>query len=92
MIKSFRHKGIKQFFETGDYSKIQVAHRKRIRLILTMLNAANEIHDLNFPSSNLHQLKGSLKDCWSINVSGNWRIIFNFIDGDVFDVNYIDYH
>ena len=92
MIKSFRHKGLKQYFESGNFSKIKSEHRKRIRLILTILNAAIEINDLNFPGSGLHQLKGEFKDFWSVSVSGNWRIIFRFADRNVYDIDYVDYH
>ena len=92
MIKSFRHKGLKQYFESGNFSKIKSEHRKKIRLILTILNAAIEINDLNFPGSGLHQLKGEFKDFWSVSVSGNWRIIFRFADRNVYDIDYVDYH
>jgi toxin HigB-1 len=57
-----------------------------------MLNAAKEVRDLNFPGSGLHQLKGEYQDFWSVSVSGNWRIIFKFLDGDVYEVDYFDYH
>jgi proteic killer suppression protein len=92
MIQSFKHKGLRQFFQKGDSSRIQPAHRKRLRLILTMLHAADEIVDMNFPGSNLHRLKGERGDFWSVTVSGNWRIIFRFEDGDVYEVDYLDYH
>jgi proteic killer suppression protein len=92
VIISFKHKGVRLYFERGDSSKIKAAQRKRLRLILTLLNAAAEIKDLNFPGANLHKLKGDLKDFWSISTSGNWRIIFRFIDGDVYDIDYLDYH
>lgn len=92
MIKSFRHKGLKQYFESGNFSKIKSEHRKKIRLILTILNAAIVINDLNFPGSGLHQLKGEFKDFWSVSVSGNWRIIFRFADRNVYDIDYLDYH
>ena len=92
MIQSFKHKGLKQFFESGNYSKVQPAHRKRLKLILTILHAASDVKDLNYPGSNLHRLSGEFKDSWAVNVSGNWRIIFRLEDGDVFDVDYLDYH
>jgi len=92
MIQSFRHKGLKLFFESGNYSKVQPAHRKRLKLILTILHAASDVQDLNYPGSNLYSLSGEFKDSWAVNVSGNWRIFFRFEDGDVFDIDYLDYH
>lgn len=47
---------------------------------------------MNFPGSDLHPLKGDLRGFWSVKVSGNWRVIFRFEKGDVFDVDYVDYH
>ena len=92
MIKTFRHKGLQKFFEKGDFSKIQPDHRKKLRLILTLLHSAKEIRDTNYPGSNLHRLTGEYKMFWSVGVSGNWRIIFRFEDGDAYDVDYLDYH
>ena len=92
MIQSFKHKGLQKFYEKGDFSKIQPAHRKKIRLILSLLNAATKIRDMNFPGSNLHRLTGDLEKYWAVNASGNWRIVFVFQDGDAFDVDYLDYH
>ncbi len=56
------------------------------------LNAAEDIIDMNYPGSHLHQLTGDLGGFHSVRVSGNWRIFFRFIDGDAYDVNYGDYH
>ena len=92
MIKTFKHKGLQNFFESGDFSKIRPEHRKKIRLILTIITAANEVRDINFPGSNLHKLSGKYQSFWSVNVSGNWRIIFKFQNGDAFDLDYLDYH
>ena len=92
MIQSIRHKGLRIFFEKGDSSKIQQAHRKRLKMILTILHGATELNDLSFPGSNLHPLKGELKEYWAISVSGNWRLVFKFIDGDVYELDYVDYH
>lgn len=44
------------------------------------------------PGFDLHQLKGDLRGFWAVKVSGNWRLIFKFKDGDAFDLNLIDYH
>ena len=92
MIKSFKHKGLKKFFEKGDCSGIQSKHEKKLRLQLAALDTATIIEDMDLPGYNLHQLKGQRKDCWSIVVNDNWRITFEFEDGDVYIVNYEDYH
>jgi len=92
MIESIRHKGLRELFEKGQSAKIQPEHRKRLKLILTILNAAKEVRDLNFPGSGLHQLKGDLDGYWSLRVSGNWRLVFRFEDGNAMDIDYIDYH
>lgn len=92
MIKSFKHKGLKKFFEKGDCSGIQSKHEKKLRLQLAALDTSTIIEDMDLPGYNLHQLKGQRKDCWSIVVNGNWRITFEFEDGDVYIVNYEDYH
>ena len=92
MIESIKHKGLKRFFEKADSSKIHQAHTRRLQLILTLLHGASEIKDMNFPGSNLHKLSGDKQDFWSVRVSGNWRVIFRFEDGDAYDVDYLDYH
>jgi toxin HigB-1 len=92
MIESFKNKALRLYFETGDFSRIKSDHRKRVKLILTLLQAATVIGDINFPGSDLHPLKGELKEFWSVKISGNWRIIFRFDRGKVYDVDYIDYH
>lgn len=92
MIKSFTHKGLEEFYFKGTVKGIQAKHETKLRLILAVLNSANEIKDINFPGSNLHELKGKQKGLWSVKVNGNWRITFKFEEGDVHIVNYVDYH
>jgi toxin HigB-1 len=91
-IKSFKHKGLKKFFETDSKFGIQPAHAKRIGLILDLLDGALIAQDMNFPGSDFHLLKGNLKDFYSVHVNGNWTIIFRFENGDANDVDLIDYH
>ena len=92
MIKSFDHKGLEKFFYQGDKRGIQPAHSQKAADILDRLDASVTIQDMNYPGSNLHQLKGKLKGVWSAKVSGNWRITFKFIEGNVYMVDYKDYH
>ena len=92
VIKSFKHKGLQRFYETGSTSGIQPAHRKRLRMQLAALNTATAIKDIDIPGYRLHKLKGDRKEIWSISVSGNWRITFKFEEGNIYIVNYEDYH
>ena len=92
MIQSFRHKGLRQFYQTGSKAGIPAQQEKRLRLILARLDAAREPKDMSLPGLRLHQMTGSLDGFWAVDVSGNWRIIFRFDGHDVCDVDYLDYH
>lgn len=92
MIKSFEHKGLEDFFYSGSKKGIRPEHADKISRILDRLDASNDIMDMSYPGSYLHKLSGNLEDQFSVRVFGNWRIIFKFIDGDAYVVNYEDYH
>ena len=92
MIESFRHRGLKRFYEDDDNRKLPPELVERIRDILTALDAALEVEELNRPSFRLHPLKGALKGGWAVTVRANWRIVFRFSNGAVSDVDFIDYH
>ena len=92
MIKSFRHKGLKRLYETGKTSGIQTTHTNRLRMQLVALDTSQTIEDMDIPGFKLHPLKGKLKGRWSVSVSGNWRITFEFRDGNAFVLDYEDYY
>jgi len=92
MIKSFKHKGLEKFFTTGSNAGIQAAHAARLEERLQALHTATVIDDMDIPGWRLHPLKGDRNGLWSITVSGNWRIVFAFMDGHAHIVNYEDYH
>lgn len=92
MINSIRHKGLKRLYETGDGRAISGNLRSRVEEILTVLDNAKGIEEIDFPGYRLHPLTGNLKGYWSMRVSGNWRIIFRFEDSLVEDVDLVDYH
>jgi len=92
VIQSFRHKGLKRFYETGKHSGIQPKHASRLRLQLAALDTAASIDDMNVPGFKLHRLKGRAKGRWSIWVSGNWRLTFEFENGNVHELDYEDCH
>ena len=90
MIKSFKHKGLENYYRTGSTRGIQTAHAKKLRMQLIALDTASEIEDMNIPGYRLHPLKGDRKGLWSIFVSGNWRLTFEFNNGNVEILNYED--
>jgi proteic killer suppression protein len=91
-IRSFRHRGLKRLFEQGDRSRIRPDHVAKVRRILSRLDVAPTVADVDAPGFRLHPLKGELKGFWAVDVSANWRIIFRFEDGDALDVDLLDYH
>lgn len=92
VIRSFKHKGLEEFFNSGSTRGIQAVHAGKLRMQLAALNTAAAIEDMNIPGYRLHPLKGDRKGLWSITVSGNWRVTFEFTEGSVCIVNYEDHH
>ena len=83
---------MKRFYDTGDPSRINAALRAKIQRVLSALDAAESPQALDIPGFRPHPLKGDLEGFWSVTVSGNWRVIFRFEDGDDFGVDLLDYH
>jgi toxin HigB-1 len=92
MIKSFNHKGLQTFFQTGSKKGIIPDHASKIARILDRLDASTSPRDMSLPGYHLHQLSGQEKNTWSVKVSGNWRITFMFEGEDAILVDYKDYH
>lgn len=92
MIKSFRHKGLRRLFETGNPSGVQAGHTKRLRMQLAALDTAKVIEDMDIPGFRLHALKGEMRGRWAITVNGNWRVTFEFVEGNAYVLDYEDYH
>ena len=92
MIRSFRHRGLKRLYERGETGQVRADQLRRIEDILGRLDSAASPQVMNLPGYGLHPLKGDLRGYWSVKVSGNWRIIFRFQDGDALDLDLIDYH
>ena len=92
MIKSYRHKGLRRFYETGSSAGIQAHHADRLRMQLAALDTAQTIEDMDIPGFRLHRLKGKSRRRWSIWVNGNWRVTFEFHEGNAYVLDYEDYH
>jgi proteic killer suppression protein len=92
-IRSFRHKGLKRLYETGQGRDLPAALAQKLTDMLFALDEAERPLEVSlFPGWRMHQLKGEYKGFWSLTVSGNWRLIFRFEKGDAFDIDLVDYH
>ncbi len=92
MIVSFRHKGLKRFYEDDDPRRLPPDMVARIRAILSALDAAIDPTEMDLPSFRLHALKGDLRGFWAVTVRANWRIVFRFDGRNAVDVDFLDYH
>lgn len=92
MIKNWRHKGLKLFYETGNTSKIQAKHADKLHDVLQVLDVVTKPEQMNLPGLGFHKLVGDLKEFYAVKISANWRIIFKFDGSDIIAVDYIDYH
>jgi proteic killer suppression protein len=92
MIKSFKHKGLERLFTKGSASGVQADYAPRIVLMLDAIDAAEQVGELDMPGFRLHRLKGDKRNLWSVRVSANWRITFEFENGDAYILDLEDYH
>lgn len=92
MIRGFRHKGLRQLYLTGDRRRVSSSLVGKMERILARLDQSGEPGDMDLLGFRLHPLKGDLAGFWSVSVSGNWRVVFRFVDGHATDVDLVDYH
>ena len=93
MIISFASKETEKIWEGEIIKKIPLEIQKVGRRKLRMLNNSQDINDLKVPPSNrLEKLEGKLKDFYSIRINNQWRIIFQWDNGQAKEVKIIDYH
>ena len=92
MIENFHHKGLKRFYEQGETWFLPAEQLDKIKRILSFLDSIQQPEDMNLPGFRFHQMTGNYKGFYSVTVTGNWRIIFRFQEGNVIDITYLDYH
>jgi proteic killer suppression protein len=83
---------LRSLFESGKAAGVQASHVKRLRMQLAALDTAQVIDDMDIPGFRLHALKGEMRGRWSITVNGNWRLTFEFEDGNAHILDDEDYH
>jgi proteic killer suppression protein len=91
MIRLIRHKGLSRLYSEDDSRGVIAEHADKLRDILARLDASATVMDMELPGFKLHPLKGQARGFWAVTVRANWRVIFRFEEGDVTDVNYVDY-
>ena len=79
-------------FEKGSHAGVQPHHAIRLRMQLAALDTSQSVEDMDIPGFGLHALKGTMANRWSVKVSGNWRLTFEFRDGNAYVLDYEDYH
>src|SRR5438874_10909311 len=78
-IQGFRHKGLRQLYEDGNPKGVPANMADKLRKLLFAMNTAENLDQLDrFPGWRLHPLRGDLKGCWSLTVTGNWRLVFRY--------------
>ncbi len=92
MIQNLRHKNLELFYETGSKAGVVTDYAKRLRVLRAHLDAGSRPKDMNLPGTHLHPLSGEWRAYWTVNASGNWRLIFRFRGAEARDVDYLDYH
>ncbi len=93
MIDSFDHKGLQELFRSGKTTRLPQERLKKVKGILLLIDSAVNITDLRIPALRLHQLKAPpYIGYWSLDVSGNYRIIFTFDNGFASHLDYLDTH
>jgi proteic killer suppression protein len=83
---------LKNFFYKGTKKGINPNNADKLSDILDMLDAATEIKDMNFPGSNLHLLEPKQDGIYAVSVSSAWRVTFRMEDGNVYVIDYLNYH
>lgn len=91
VIKTVRHKGLKELFATGTSAKVAPALQERVLIILDALDVAEVAGDMNIPGFDFHSLRGKPQR-YSAHVNGPWCITFEFEDGDAYRVDLEQYH
>ncbi len=92
VIATISHKNLRLYYEEGNGARLPHEQLKKIARMLSALDAVSSEDDIKALGFGIHKLTGNLDGFWSIKVSANYRIIFRFEEGDIFDVDYIDYH
>jgi proteic killer suppression protein len=91
MIRSFRHKGLKELYERGATARIQSKFHDRCLRRLDALDRAVRPEEMNIPGFDFHALRGAPRR-YTVHINGPWCITFEFEEGDALRVDFEQYH
>lgn len=83
---------MKRYFEEGNSKSLPAQHINKIQAVLAVLDTVSDVSYINIPGGRLHRLKGERRGYWSLTISRNWRITFEFDGENVTNLDYEDYH
>jgi len=92
MIRSFRSRALRRYWEHNDPRRLPTQDISRIRMILQRLDVAIEPKDMDVPGLHFHALSGDRKGRYAVTVRANWRVTFGWDEEDAVAVDYEDYH
>jgi toxin HigB-1 len=93
IIRSITHRGLRRFVEYNDPRGLRPDLVNRVRNVLAMLIAAENMEGVTGPPGwRIHQLSGDRRGTWSISVSGNWRMTFTVEGNEIANLDLEDYH
>jgi len=92
VIRSFRFADTERLFHRESVRRFKAIERSALRKP-DILDAAADLRTLSsLPGNRLERLKGDRKDHWSIRINDQWRIVFQWLDGDALEIEIVDYH
>ena len=93
MIRSFKDKETKKVFAREYSRKLPESIQQKAYQKLRMINNSIDLNDLRLPPGNrLEKLRGDRAGQHSIRINQQWRLCFEWSDGDAYNVEITDYH
>ena len=92
MIKSIKQKALRNYWTNGQSKGLDAKLITKLRRILLALDDASTPEDMNLPGWKFHMLSGDRADTYSIKLTGNWRVTFQWNGKDATNIDIEDYH
>ena len=92
MIRRFGHRGLRRLYEKDDRRGVSLELVEKTARVLARLDVATRPEQLDLPGFRLHRLEGDLAGYWSVAIRGDWRVIFRFDQGNITDVDLVEYN